>query len=121
MDQPKPPKTGWNGYGGINYPLRGHKTTMWEGGIKGIGWLVAPGLLQPGSRYRNLLHVSRSPGSIRARAPRATENSRLWPQGIGGKLPIPAPQCGLHGATHWLRIGGPMPSLFPPSVARGGR
>ena len=121
MDQPKPPNTGWNGYGGINYPLRGHKTTMWEGGIKGIGWLVAPGLLQPGSRYRNLLHVSRSPGSIRARAPRATENSRFWPQGIGGKLPIPAPQCGLHGAIHWVRIGGPMSSLFPLSVARGGR
>ena len=48
---------GWNGYGGLNYPFRGHKTTLWEGGLKGIGWIISP-LLKPGGRYRNLMHVT---------------------------------------------------------------
>ena len=42
--------------GGLNYPYRGHKTTLWEGGLKGISWILAPGL-KPG-RYANLMHVT---------------------------------------------------------------
>ena len=49
---------GWNGYGGLNYPYRGHKTTLWEGGVKGLGAIVAPGLIQQGKRYSNLMHVT---------------------------------------------------------------
>lgn len=49
---------GWRGYGGINYPYRGHKTTLWEGGIRGIGTITAPGRITPGTRTSSLMHVS---------------------------------------------------------------
>eukprot|EP00967_Tisochrysis_lutea_P074193 scaffold99557_cov33-Tisochrysis_lutea.AAC.1 len=32
---------------GLNYPFRGHKTTMWEGGMRAIGFVYAPMLLPP--------------------------------------------------------------------------
>ena len=49
---------GWMGYGGINYPYRSHKTTLWEGGIRGIGFVVAPGRIQAGGRADSLVHVT---------------------------------------------------------------
>ena len=49
---------GWNGYGGLNYPYRGHKTTLWEGGLRGLGVIVAPGIIPQGSRYANMMHVT---------------------------------------------------------------
>ena len=42
---------GWTGYGGLNVPYRGHKTQLWEGGIRGLGIVVAPGRLNAGTRY----------------------------------------------------------------------
>ena len=49
---------GWTGYGGLNTPYRGHKTQLWEGGIRGIGFIVAPGRLRPNGRYGGLMHVT---------------------------------------------------------------
>jgi hypothetical protein len=49
---------GWMGYGGLNTPYRGHKTTLWEGGIRGISFVVAPGRLTPGSSFGGLFHVT---------------------------------------------------------------
>ena len=42
---------GWVGYGGLNSPYRGHKTTLWEGGIRGLGLIVAPGRLGPAAAH----------------------------------------------------------------------
>ena len=30
----------------------------WEGGLRGLSWIVAPGLIAPGIRYKNLFHVT---------------------------------------------------------------
>ena len=49
---------GWVGYGGLNTPYRGHKTTLWEGGIRGLGLIVAPGRLPVGMHYNGLFHVT---------------------------------------------------------------
>ena len=49
---------GWIGYGGLNYPYRGHKTTLWEGGVRAIGLVVAPNRVPAGARYAHLFHVT---------------------------------------------------------------
>ena len=49
---------GWRGYGGLNYPYRGHKATLWEGGVRGLGWMVAPGRIAEGRRFEGLFHVT---------------------------------------------------------------
>lgn len=44
---------------GCNYPLRGMKATLWEGGTKVAGFIsgpLAPG--KPGSVYNGLMHIS---------------------------------------------------------------
>lgn len=43
-------------YGGNNFPLRGIKATLWEGGIKGIGSIKIPGI-SPDTRNQ-MVHVS---------------------------------------------------------------
>ena len=43
-------------YGGNNWPFRGLKNTLWEGGIKAVGSIKIPGV-KPGKRNQ-LLHVS---------------------------------------------------------------
>lgn len=43
--------------GGFNYPLRGEKATLWEGGMRANGFVASP-LLHGGFNYRGLVHVS---------------------------------------------------------------
>ena len=53
-------RTGLHTNGGFNYPLRGQKDTLWEGGIKAVGFIHSA-LLPPsavGGVYRGLVHVS---------------------------------------------------------------
>ena len=44
--------------GGYNYPLRGRKETLWEGGIRGVGFVHGKMLSRSGVNYTGLIHVT---------------------------------------------------------------
>ena len=44
--------------GGNNWPLRGWKASLWEGGIRGVGFANSDLIRKPGRIYKGLRHVS---------------------------------------------------------------
>ena len=55
-----PENGGAPAYGGNNWPLRGTKATLWEGGMKSIGFVSSPlvGSEHKGKVSRELMHIS---------------------------------------------------------------
>ncbi|XP_017884012.1 arylsulfatase B [Ceratina calcarata] len=52
------PPAGFNLNAASNWPLRGTKNTLWEGGVRGAGLLWSPKLLQTGRVSRQLFHIT---------------------------------------------------------------
>ena len=45
-------------HGGYDYPLRGRKGTLWEGGIRGVGFVHGKMLSRSGVKSTGLIHVT---------------------------------------------------------------
>ncbi|XP_060574581.1 arylsulfatase B-like [Ruditapes philippinarum] len=52
------PANGYDGNAACNYPLRGTKNTMWEGGVHGVGFIHSPLLEKRHIKTNNMMHVS---------------------------------------------------------------
>ena len=44
--------------GALNYPLRGAKATLYEGGVRSPGFIHAPNILKNNYDFKDLFHVT---------------------------------------------------------------
>ncbi|XP_041375693.1 arylsulfatase B-like [Gigantopelta aegis] len=52
------PANGFDGNAASNYPLRGLKATLWEGGVRGVGFINSPLLQKTGYISEQMMHVT---------------------------------------------------------------
>lgn len=52
------PAAGFNFNAASNWPLRGVKNTLWEGGVRGAGLIFSPLIARPFRVASQLMHVS---------------------------------------------------------------
>lgn len=45
-------------HGGYDWPLRGHKGTLWEGGVRGVAFVRGSMLEKKGTICKEMLHVT---------------------------------------------------------------
>ncbi|KAK8730859.1 hypothetical protein OTU49_007659, partial [Cherax quadricarinatus] len=78
-------------HGGNNWPLRGHKATMWEGGTRGAAFLHSPLLPNPGTISHQLVHVTdwykTLVGVAGGDTPTQTDGVDQWASFIGSEPP----------------------------------
>ncbi|XP_053394849.1 arylsulfatase B-like [Mercenaria mercenaria] len=66
---------GWPGFGGNNYPLRGGKITIFEGGTRAVSFVSGSGIEKPGSTYNGLIHAVDWHPTILAAADSSTDDT----------------------------------------------
>ena len=64
--------------GGNNFPLRGNKATLWEGGTRGAAFIHGSMLSSPGSSSSALIHVTDWLPTILSAAGAASGQSWVW-------------------------------------------
>jgi arylsulfatase A-like enzyme len=76
---------------GSNVPLRGFKSSVWEGGIRMPCMAMLPGVIRPGSKTTQValgmdwLPTFRSATGVRAPADKKVDGVDLWPVMTGSK------------------------------------
>ena len=73
------PAQGFNSNMASNWPLRGMKRTLWEGGVRGSGFVYGAGIRKAGVVSHALLHVTDLPISLLALATNGVEVDPLSP------------------------------------------
>ena len=105
------------GIGASNYPLRGGKCSIWEGGTRGTALLFAPSFLQQGFTWPGLMHAADwlptlVEGVARFEIPRGAtkplDGFNLWHQLIGN---LASPRIDLYYGIADASVGKHGPAL----------